>query len=136
MMCQKKVLNHIGVATKDIERELKIFEKLGYKVASDVFVDQIQKIRGIFIEAENQPRLELLENLTEDGPLNSHLARGNKFYHFAYETSDIEKDLEILCKETKAMVIVPITVAVYFEKICFVMLPNMMIVELVQLRKE
>ena len=38
-------LHHIGVATKNIEREFVIFKKLGYKKSSEVFVDEIQKIK-------------------------------------------------------------------------------------------
>ncbi len=129
-------LHHIGVATKSIQRELKTFEALGYKPVSDIFEDEIQKIRGLFIEAEGQPALELLENMSPDGPLNSCLKNGVKFYHFTYETKDIEKDLERFVSESRAKVIVPITTAKYFDKICFLMLPNMMMVELVQLKKD
>lgn len=129
-------LHHIGVATKNIEREFRVFEKLGYHTVSDVFIDEIQKIKGVFIEAPNQPPLELLENLTPDGPLNSCLEKGIKFYHYAYETDDIERDCDIFISQHRAKIIVPITTATYFEKICFMMLPNMMIVELVKLKCE
>lgn len=126
-------LHHIGVATKSIEMELPFFENLGYKRVSEVFVDEGQKIKGLFIAAENQPTLELLENMTPDGPLNGCLAKGIKFYHFAYETHDIDKDAERI-KQIGAMVIVPVVNAVYFDKVCFLMLKNMMMIELVQLR--
>ena len=128
-------LHHIGVATNNIEKEFKIFEKFGYTKSSEVFCDEIQKIKGLFISAENQPTLELLENLNDEGPLTSILAKGIKFYHFAYSTNDIEKDLEMLVNEFGATVISSITEATYFEKICFVLLSNRMIVELVQERK-
>lgn len=79
-------LHHIGVATKNIEKEFVVFKKLGYKQSSEVFIDEIQGIRGMFIEARGQPCLELLENLSSDGPLTSFLQKRTKFYHFAYET--------------------------------------------------
>lgn len=123
--------HHIGVATKSIEKELKQFEKLGYKPVSDIFVDDIQKIKGLFISAPGQPCLELLENATDDGPLSAFLNQGIKFYHFAYETNNIEKLVETLAKDV-AFVIVPITKATYFQKICFLMLRNKMIIEIVQ----
>ncbi len=127
-------LHHIGVASKDIEKEFSVFKNLGYKKISETFEDKIQKIKGVFIDSQNQPCLELLENLDSDGPLNPYLKKGTKFYHFAYETKNIEQDLEVLVKETKALVVVPITQAEYFEKICFLMLPNMTLIELVQER--
>ncbi len=128
-------LHHIGCATRNIEKELKTFQMLGYSQCSDFFCDEIQKIKGVFISALNQPCIELLENLSSDGPLTSHIIKGNKFYHFAYETTDIHKDLERFVCDFKAKIIIPITKATFFENICFMVLPNMMIVELVELKK-
>ena len=92
-------------------------------------------MRGLFIEAKNQPCLELIEGVGEQNPVKSHVLKGNKFYHIAYETKNIEKDLENFVNNQKARVVVPITKAEYFEKICFMLLPNMMLVELVQLKE-
>lgn len=130
----KLKFHHIGVATKSIEKELKHFELLGYKPISDIFVDDVQKIKGLFISAPGQPCLELLENSDEDGPLNGLLNQGVKFYHFAYETNDLENLVEGMVNQG-AFVIVPITKATYFEKICFLMLRNKMIIEIVQPHK-
>ena len=124
-------LHHIGVATKSIEKEFEMFKKLGYRQSSDVFIDKKQNIRGLFIEANNQPRLELLENISDNGPLNNYLKNGNKFYHFAYKTTNIAKDYERLLSEG-AIPIVKITKATYFNKICFFMMKNMMLIELVE----
>ena len=125
--------HHIGVACKNIERELKFFEMLGYKPVSDVFVDPEQSIRGVFIAAEGQPQLELLENIFEDGPLTGYLQKGTKFYHYAYETKDIEQTIQQFISEG-AMVVRPVVKAVYFNSVCFLMLKNMMLVELVEKR--
>lgn len=128
--------HHFGVATKNIDKEFKVFQMLGYSACSEKFEDSIQKIRGLFINADEQPCLELLEGISEDNPLKFHILKGNKFYHIAYETNNIEEDLKDFVETKKAKVVVPITTATYFEKICFMVLPNMMIVELVQCRKE
>ena len=128
--------NHIGVATRNIEKEFKIFQSLGYAKCDEIFEDPIQKIKGLFIKAENQPCMELLEGLTDDNPLKNHLLKGNKFYHIAYETKNIEEDLKDFVENKKAKIIVPITKATYFDKICFMVMPNMMIVELVQLKEQ
>ncbi len=125
-------LHHIGVATRNIKKEFEVFKVIGYRQTSDIFIDEIQKIKGIFIEAQNQPRLELLENLHNEGPLTSYLKKGNKFYHFAYETENIEKDFYEFVS-LGAIPVVKITNATYFKKICFFMMKNMMLVELVEL---
>ena len=125
-------LHHLGVATRSIERELPCYEALGYRAVSDPFTDAGQGIRGLFVKAQGQPTLELLENLGPSGPLDDCLARGIKIYHFSYETTDIDAALKALAERTGAKVIVPVTEASYFHRVCFVMLPNMLLVELVQ----
>lgn len=129
-------LHHIGVATRDIEKEFKVFSKLGYEKCSDIFEDKIQKMKGLFIKGQSQPCLELIEGIGEQNPVKSHILKGNKFYHFAYETKNIEEDLKDFVETQKAKVIVPITEATYFDKICFIIMPNMMIIELVQLKEQ
>ena len=129
-------LHHIGVATRNIEKEYEVFSKLGYEKTSDVFEDEIQHMKGMFIEAKNQPCLELIEGVGENNPVKSHVIKGNKFYHFAYETQNIEEDLKDFIENKRAKVIVPITNATYFEKICFMVMPNMMIIELVQPKEQ
>lgn len=128
-------LHHIGVATRNIEKEFEMFSKLGYEKCSEIFEDKIQRMRGLFIKASNQPCLELIEGVGDNNPVKSHILKGNKFYHIAYETSNIEKDLDDFIKNYNARVIVPTTNSTYFDKICFILLPNMMIVELVQLKQ-
>lgn len=131
-MLQQLKFNHIGVACKNIEKEYKYFQNLGYSSISDIFEDSNQGIRGLFIAAEGQPTLELLENLNENGPLTNILKKGTKFYHYAYETNNIEQDFKKLIEEYGGVVISPIKNAVYYNKVAFCMLRNMLIIELVQ----
>ncbi len=95
-MSENLKFHHIGVATRSIEKEFKVFQRLGYYKYSEIFEDHGQKIRGLFIKADNQPCLELLEGITEDNPLKNHILKGNKLYHIAYETKNIEQDLKYL----------------------------------------
>lgn len=126
------VLHHLGVATRSIERELPCYEAVGYRVASAPFIDQKQGVKGLFVEAPGQPTLELLENIGPGGPLDDCLARGIKIYHFAYAVGDIDAAVSDLTRRAGARVIVPATGAVCFKKICFLMLPNMLMIEMVQ----
>ncbi len=128
-------LHHIGVATQGIEKELRVFEQLGYRAQSAPFVDEQQKVRGLFIAAPGCPTLELLEHTGTSGPLDLWLKKGVKFYHFSYHVPDIEQALGMVLGIEHAKVVVPVTSATYFKKICFVMLPNMLLVELVELHQ-
>ena len=129
-------LHHIGVATHGIDREFPVFEALGYRKVSEIFSDPVQKIRGLFITAPGQPPLELLENLYEHGPLDVPLERGIKLYHFAYAVDNLEQALEKLLRLERAKIVSPVTPASMFKRVCFVMLPNMMLVELLELSGE
>ena len=104
---EKLKLHHIGVAVNNIDKEFETFEILGYSKTSEVFIDPIQKIKGLFISADNQPTLELLENLSKDGPLTSFLKKRTKFYHFAYITNNIEQDTQMFCEKYNAFLITP-----------------------------
>ncbi len=126
-------LHHIGVACKSIEKEYLFFSQLGYAKSSTVFIEAAQGVKGIFISAKGQPRLELLENIEGSGRLDTWLKKGVKFYHFAYVAVDIENELENLLRVKHAKLTVPLTTAVFFNRICFVMLPNMLLIELVEL---
>ena len=124
--------HHIGVASKDIEKDLSVFSLLGYTKSSEIFEDTTQGIRGVFLEAKGQPCLELLSNLEGRDTLTPMLESGNKMYHFAYMVADIEKALDTFIK-TKAKIVSPLKQSTHFGKrICFLLLPNMYIIELVE----
>lgn len=76
--------------------------------------------------------MELLENLEGSETLNIPLKRMNKLYHTAYYVQDIEKAVEILTNNC-ARIVSSLKRSVYFGKrICFMILPNMMMIELVE----
>lgn len=130
-------IHHIGVACKSIEKEWKVFEKLGFK-KEDSFIDEKQGVFGEFIVPNNtlypQYRFELLQNIGESGVLDSYLKHNAKMYHIAYQSQDIQKDLDII--KDSGIVVVPIMDASYFAKLCFVVMSNRMLIELVELKNE
>lgn len=129
-------IHHIGVATRSIKEELKIFAQLGYSAASDIFVEPAQGVRGVFIESPDQPRLELLENINTEGEgtLSGYLQRGTKMYHVAYAVPCIENTLQELKNTGYYKVVVQPAEGVFFRRFCFIMLANMMLIELVEVR--
>ena len=124
--------HHVGVASRDMEKDLAAFSFLGYTRVSDFFEDEEQGIRGVFLEAKGQPCLELLSDLPGRETVAPMLANGNKMYHFAYLVSDIEKAMDVFLKG-KAKVISPLKQSTYFGKrICFLLMPNLYMIELVE----
>lgn len=123
---------HIGVAVKNIEKEMKNYLLLGYRQVSDIFEDNTQGIRGVFLAREGHPKLELLENLEGRDTVTKQLESGNKMYHRAYLTKNIEAAVELF-KANKAKVISPMVMSTFYKtRICFMILPNMEMIELVE----
>lgn len=125
--------HHIGIAVRSIEKELKNYTLLGYIPEKDCFEDSNQGVRGLFLTAQNQPTLELLENLPNSDTLDAQLNSGQKMYHIAFFTEKIENAIECL-RQNKAHLISPLKQSEYFRKrICFVIMPNMQMIELIEI---
>jgi len=129
---RKLEFHHIGVATKNIEKELASFSLLGYKKHGESFDDFEQGIRGQFIKSNNQPMLELLENLDGSYTLSPLLEKSNKLYHFSYLVDDFDELVKVFVSNRGKIISYP-KISQYFKKrICFVLLPNMFIIELIE----
>ena len=127
--------HHIGVATQSIDKELPNFILMGYSKENTVFEDMEQGVRGLFLTAKHQPRLELLENLPGSHTLDKFLSTGHKcvFYHMAYMVNDIEAAVKVFFNN-RAKVISKMKISTYFRKrICFMVLSNMDMIELIEI---
>lgn len=125
--------HHIGVATENIEKEFESYQMLGYRKEGEFFEDHEQGIRGLFIVADGQPRLELLENLSGSTTLDIWIERKVKMYHFAYQVQNIEKVMDIFNKN-KIKTISPLKISAYFKKrISFLMVSSSFLVELIEI---
>lgn len=124
--------HHIGVATTDIEKEFQSYRFLGYEREAASFEDSEQGIKGQFIVAPGQPRLELLENLVGSTTLDAWIDKKIQMYHFAYKVTDIEAAINVLNKN-RIRVISPLKTSVYFgRRICFLMLSPTFLIELIE----
>ncbi|HET8573622.1 MAG TPA: methylmalonyl-CoA epimerase [Edaphocola sp.] len=91
-----KNLEHIGIATGNLETAIPLYEKLlnthCYKqeeVASE-------GVRTAFFRA-GEAKIELLEGFTEDSAITKFVAKkGNGLHHVAFEVEDIRKEMERL----------------------------------------
>ncbi len=123
--------HHIGVACRNLDSEARRFAALGYIQEGVDFTDPIQGVSGRFLIGGG-PRLELLIPHSADGCLAPWLKTGAKLYHLAYVVSDFDGEITRLRNEGAKTVVQPVP-AVAFEgrHITFLMLPNMMLVELI-----
>lgn len=125
--------HHIGIACKDLEYEMKKFSYLGYEQESADFIDPIQGIKGRFITAENQPRLELLTNHGKKRTLAPWIKRGIKMYHMCYISPKFYESIIQMEKLGAKLIVEPVeAIAFKNSKIAFLMLPNRLLIELVE----
>jgi glyoxalase/bleomycin resistance protein/dioxygenase superfamily protein len=126
--------HHIGVACIDIRAEAARLALLGYAVEGDPFVDERQGVRGVFLGSQS-PRLELLESLDDagGGVLAPWLKDATKLYHLAYLARDFPTAIERIRAAQGKLVVAPVpAVAFGGREIAFLMLPNRLLIELIE----
>jgi methylmalonyl-CoA/ethylmalonyl-CoA epimerase len=126
--------HHVGVACRDIEREVPSYLHLGFEREGMVFEDPAQRIRGLFLTLGSY-RVELLQALVagEPSPLDTYLRQRTKLYHEAFLADDLELASAHLV-DAGAIVSVPPVPAVAFDgrRITFLMQRNMNLIELIE----
>jgi methylmalonyl-CoA/ethylmalonyl-CoA epimerase len=123
--------HHVGVVSSNIARETGQLAVLGYHPESEEFTDPLQGVRGLFLGGQS-PRLELLSPLDSPGVLEPWIKSKSKLYHLAYQTPDLPQTLAELRTGGAKLVVEPVpAVAFAGRPIAFVMLPNMLLVELI-----
>ena len=88
-------IDHVGIAVKNLEEAIKVWEGLGLKVDE---VEEVpdQKVRTAIIHI-GESRIELLEPTAEDSPIAKFIAkRGEGIHHIALGVDNIEEHLEEL----------------------------------------
>ena len=125
--------HHIGVACRNLDVEARPYHLLGYAQAGEDFVDPIQGITGRFLEGPG-PRLELVTPTGDaEGVLSGMLERGTKMYHLAFLARSFDEALNEALKARGKLVGSPVpAVAFGGRRICFLFLPNLMLVELIE----
>ncbi|EEB74057.1 methylmalonyl-CoA epimerase [Thermococcus sp. AM4] len=90
-----KKIDHVGIAVKNLEEAIKVWEGLGLKVEEIEEVPD-QKVRTAIIRI-GESRIELLEPTAEDSPIAKFIAkRGEGIHHIALGVTNIEEHLKEL----------------------------------------
>jgi methylmalonyl-CoA/ethylmalonyl-CoA epimerase len=94
--CTVNYIDHIGVAVKNIEAALELFQRVFGAPTAKVEDLADQGVRATLIQI-GQTRLELLEPLAEDTAVGRFIERrGEGLHHLALNVSDISGKLKIL----------------------------------------
>jgi methylmalonyl-CoA epimerase len=88
-------VDHVGVAVKSLDEALKVYgEILGFKVEG-IYVLTERKVKVAFLSCGGESRIELLEPIGNDSPVEKFLeSRGEGIHHIAVRVENIEATLE------------------------------------------
>ena len=99
-----KGLNHIGIAVKNLDEALEIYEGILGLEVENVCAFQEQKVKIAFLLA-GETRIELLEPLGNEGPVARFIEkRGEGVHHLALNVVDIEAALQSIKEKGIALV--------------------------------
>ncbi len=94
--CTVNYIDHVGVAVKDIDAALKLFQQVFGTPPSPVEEMADQGVRATLIQI-GETRLELLEPLSEDSAVGRFIQRrGEGLHHLALNVDDIAGKLQVL----------------------------------------
>lgn len=127
------VFDHLGIVVKSVEKSIDSYLRLGYRVEGDVFQDNQQQMRGVFLTKAGNPRIELIEDLSESKVLSKLInSQNGKIYHLAYRVDRLEENLPQLLDQLNVRFLSPIKPGTFFKNVCFVFTPDAQIIELVE----
>ena len=99
-----KGLDHIGIAVKNLDEALEIYEGILGLEVENVCAFQEQKVKIAFLMA-GETRIELLEPLNNEGPVARFIEkRGEGVHHLAFSVADIEATLKNIKQKGIALV--------------------------------
>ena len=99
-----KGLNHIGIAVKNLDEALEIYEGILGLEVENVCAFQEQKVKIAFLLA-GETRIELLEPLGNEGPVARFIEKqGEGVHHLALNVIDIEAALQSIKEKGIALV--------------------------------
>lgn len=128
------IVHHYGFLTKNIEKSLRAFEKLGYEKTSDLINDVQRGIDILFIESKNNQVIELVSPNQTESVVNSVMkSHVNSIYHICYIVKSLELSIESLSKENFVLIDPPKpAVAFNGKKVAFMMSRHTGIIELLE----
>ena len=114
-------VHHVGIAVKNMDEALEIFQKkLGLKLEKITVVED-QKVKSAMLSSGGETKIELLEPTSQDSPVGRFLEkRGEGIHHIALKVKGIEELLERLKNEGLNLVNETPRIGVEGTKIAFI----------------
>lgn len=128
--------DHVGIAVKNIEEYFQslLHSVLGMNELSEIVIDPIQNCKIAFATSSNGVRLELIEPLNEESPVNQILKKKKGgLYHMCFVANNFDEDVKH-CLANKFIALSKPQPAIAFNnrRVIFFSTPTFEIIELVE----
>ena len=92
-------VEHIGIAIKDMQASVPLFEKLLNTPCYKTEMVESEKVNTAFFR-QGETKIELLESITPDGVIAKFIERkGEGIHHIAFDVADIRQEMKRLQAE-------------------------------------
>jgi methylmalonyl-CoA/ethylmalonyl-CoA epimerase len=128
-------LHHIGYVVKTIEPAVgRYVERYGYELCTQIIHDPLQKALVQFLRLPGDTAyLEFVAPHSPDSELTNAAKGGGKLHHICYAANELEKTIDRLEDEGMLLISEPkLAVAFAGRRICWLMDPDRLLVELVE----
>ncbi len=94
-----KQVEHIGIAVKELNNSIPLFEKLLNSPCYKTEVVDSEQVKTAFFQT-GQTKIELLESMTPNGVISRFIEKkGEGLHHIAFEVEDIISEMKRLSSE-------------------------------------
>ena len=94
-----KKIEHLGIAVKDLNVSIQLYQKLFQSECYKIESVESEGVKTAFFQV-GESKIELLEASNPDSPIAKFLEKkGPGFHHVAFETSDIDLEIQRLINE-------------------------------------
>ena len=94
-----RIVDHIGIAVKDLSVSIPLFEKLLNTPCYKTEMVEGEQVQTAFFKKEDT-KIELLESSTADGVISKFIEKkGEGIHHIAFDVEDIESEIRRLKEE-------------------------------------
>ena len=94
-----KKIEHLGIAVKDLNASIELYESLFQTKCYKIESVESEGVKTAFFQI-GESKIELLQASNQDSPIAKFLdKKGAGFHHVAFETSNIDEEIERLINE-------------------------------------
>jgi methylmalonyl-CoA epimerase len=84
-------LDHVAIASRDIEKTVKIYEDIGFKFSEEREVVESQKVKTAFAHVDENAHIEILEPTSADSTIAKFIDKnGEGIHHLCFRVADVK----------------------------------------------